>query len=123
MSDSAVDATAIVVAASAGAVIAGVLHYAVRGDDARRGWVAAATLFGGLVALGAADLMRHSPRETQFLTVVIGVALPVLGTLGLVRGTRRVRAWLRVLLAFLTATLLLFGGFLLGAVLSRWLPF
>jgi hypothetical protein len=123
MGNSAVDFLALGAGAGVALVIAAGLVLALRGDDARRGWIAATALFAALVALGVVDLLRHEPRETRFSNGAIGIALPVLGTLGILRGTRRVRPWIRWILAFLTAFVLVFAGFLLGAVLARFLPF
>lgn len=123
MGSSAVDIPVIILTAVVAAMITGVLAWALRDGNARRGWLAAAGLVVALLVMGVVDLLRHSPRETPFTLLVVGVVPPVLGALGILRGTRRMRPWLRWLLAFGTALLLLFGGFLLGAVVSRWLPF
>lgn len=122
MGNSAVDVTALAIGAAVALLVVGVLAWALRGDDARRGWLAAAGLFLGLTAIGVVDLVRYSPRETPFGIVAIGALVPVLGTFGLLRGTRTVRPWIRWPLAFLTAFLLVFGGLLLGAMVARWLP-
>ena len=123
MGSSAVDFIALGTAAAIALVIVVVLAFALRGENTRRGWIMAGVLFAALCAVGIVDLLRHSPRETMFSNVVIGMLVPVLGTLGILRGTRRVRPWIRWVVAFLTAFLLLFVGFLLGATVARFLPF
>jgi hypothetical protein len=123
MGNSAVDPIALAVGVGLALVITVALVLALRGDNARRGWIVAAALVAALSALGAVDLLRHEPRETPFSNLVIGVVLPVLGTLGILRGTRTVRPWIRWVLAWITAFLLVFAGFLLGAVLASYLPF
>ena len=123
MGSSAVDFIALGTAAAVALVIVVVLALALRGGDTRRGWIAAGALFTVLCALGIIDLLRHAPRETMFSNVVIGVLAPVLGTLGIMRGTRRVRPWIRWVVGYLMAFLLVFAGFLLGATVARFLPF
>lgn len=117
-----VDFPALVLATTIAAVVATALILAHRGDDNRRGWIVAAALAAVLLALGSADLLRQSPREMHITTVLIGGSLPVLGALGMVRGTRRVHLWVRWMMVFATALVLLFGGLLIGAaVLPRFL--
>lgn len=122
MGNSAIDVTALVVGAIIALMVTGALGWALRSGGTRRGWMGAGGLFLALTALGVIDLLRHSPRETPFGIVIIGALLPVLGTLGLLRATRSVRPWIRWPLAFLLAFVLVFGGLLLGAAVSRWLP-
>ena len=123
MGASAVDIPAILLVIGLARVITVTLVRAHRDDQPRRGWIAAGILFLGLLALGIVDLLRYSPRETLFSVVAVGVAVPVLGAFGMVRATHRSRPWLRWTLTYLTALFLLFGGLLLGAAVSRWLPF
>ena len=123
MGSSAVDPIALGIGAITALIIVLTLGFALRGDQARRGWLAAAALFVGLSVLGALDLLRHSPRETPFSNAIVGVLIPVLGTLGILRGTRRVRPWIRWPLAWMIAFVLLFAGFLIGAMAARYLPF
>lgn len=121
--NSAVDIPALLLAIAVSVVIAAALLLAHRGGT-RRGWIAAGVLAVALMAAGVADLMRVPPRETHISTVASGVLLSVLGTLGIVRGTRRVRPWVRWALTIVAALVLLLGGLLLGAALvSRFLPF
>ena len=122
MGNSALDLTALVVGAIIALVVTGALGWALRREHTRRGWLVAAGLFAGLTAIGALDLLRHSPRETPFGIVGVGALLVVLGTLGFLRATRSVRPWIRWPLAFVLAFLFVFGGLLLGAAVSRWLP-
>jgi hypothetical protein len=123
MGSSAVDFIAVGTGAAVALLIVVALVLALREDNARRGWIVAGALFVVLSAAGIADLLRHSPRETPISNVLIGVLVPVLGTLGILRATRRVRPWIRWSVAYLTAFLLVFAGFLLGATLARFLPF
>ena len=123
MGNSAADPLALAVGAALAVVIVAVLAFAMRRDSMRQGWIAAAGLFVGLSAIGAVDLARHAPRETPFSTVLVGVAVPVLGTLALLRGMHRVRPWIRWPIAFVAAFALVFAGFLLGATLAPYLPF
>jgi len=100
------------------------LAFAHRAGSRRRVWVAAAVLTGLLIALGLIDLLRESPRETHLATVIVGASLPVLGAIGMIRGTRRVRPWLRWTLVFAGTVVLLFSALLIGAtILPRFLPF
>lgn len=122
MGNSALDLTALGLGAGIALLVTGALGWALRGGDTRRGWLVAAGLLVGLTAIGAFDLLRHSPRETPFGIVGVGALLVVLGTLGFIRATRSVRPWIRWPLAFLLAFLLVFGGLLLGATVARWLP-
>ena len=122
MENSAVDLTALLVGAAVAIAVTGTLGWALRGDDTRRGWLAAGALFVALTAIGALDLLRHSPRETPFGIVAVAALLLVLGTLGLLRATRSVRPWIRWPLTVSVAFLLVFGGLLLGATVARWLP-
>lgn len=123
MRDSAFDLTIVVVCLVVAALIAAVLIAALGKRNYRRGWLAAAALFAGLTGAGILDLVRVSPRETLFGIVIVGVALPVLGTLVLLRGTYALRPWLRATIAVAVAFVLIFAGFLLGALVARWLPF
>lgn len=123
MGNSALDVTALVIGAVVALVITGGLGWAVRDGTVRRGWLAAGALFAVLTLLGVVDLLRYSPRETAFSTVVIGMAVPVSSALGLLLATKRVRAWLRYTVVYLASFVLIFAGFLLGATLTRWLPF
>ena len=94
-----------------------------RGDNHRRGWLAAALLAAGLVILGLADLLARAPRETSIAAPIVGGILPVLGAVGMVRGTRRVTGWIRYPLVFVMTLVLLFAGLLIGATFaSRLIP-
>jgi hypothetical protein len=54
----------------------------------------------------------------------VGGTLPVVGALGMIRGTRAVRPWLRWPMVFVTTLVLLFAGLLLGATLfTHLIPF
>ena len=123
MGNSALDVTALVIGVVVALVITGVLAWAVRAGSHRRAWITAGILFVGLVALGVVDLLRYSPRETPFSTVIIGFAVPVLGATGLLLATTHVRPWIRYPVIVLITFLLVFAGLLLGATLTRWIPF
>lgn len=114
MNESAFDIPALLLALAVAVVIAASLIIAHRGGN-RRGWIVAGVLAVALIGIGAADILRAAPRETHVSTVATGVLLAVLGSLGMVRGTRRVRPWLRWLLTVLVALALLMVGLLLGA--------
>lgn len=123
MGNSALDVTALVIGVVVALAITGALAWAVRGGSHRRAWITAGILFLALVALGVVDLLRYSPRETLFSTVIIGFAVPVLGATGLLLATTHVRPWIRYPVTFLITFLLVFAGLLLGATLTRWIPF
>ena len=118
-----VDLPALLISITIALAITAALMRAHRGDNHRRGWIAAGLVTAVLIAIGMLDLARANPRETHFSTVIVAAALPVVGTLGMIRATRRVRPWVRWLMAFGTAFVLLFAGLLIGATLaSRLLP-
>ena len=124
MNSSPFDLAAVVVALLVAITIAGTLIVAHRGERHRRGWLAAAALFLGLGALAAIDLLRASPRESHLGAALSGILFAVLGTLGMVRGTRRVRPWLRWLMCTVSALVLLLAGLMIGAAfVSRVVPF
>jgi hypothetical protein len=124
MDTSALDFPAVMLATFIALGITVGLWYAHRGDDNRRAWIVAGGITALLLVVGLIDLLRSTPRETSLATVFVGAPLPVLGAVGMIRGTRRVRSHFRWLLVFVTAFVLLFGGLLLGAaVLPKYLPF
>ena len=118
MGNSAVDYHALTLGLLLGALIATALVVAYRSDNPRRLWVAGAALAAVLSIAGLVDLLRATPRETHVATALVGAILPVLGALGVVRAARRARWWIRWILAFVTAVVLLFGGLVLGATLA-----
>jgi hypothetical protein len=74
--------------------------------------------------LAAVDLARESPRETNFTTPLIAVAIATLASLGMVRATHRMRMLFRAPLIFVTAFILLLGGLLFAATYAATvLPF
>ena len=90
----------------------------------RRGWITAGVVAAVLLALGVIDLMAAPRHEIPVATVIVGATLPVLGAVGMIHATRRVRPWVRWIMVFVTSFVLLFGGLLLGATIpSRLLPF
>lgn len=120
---SVVDLSALLTAIGVALVITVALRIAHRGENHRRGWITAGILVAVLTGIGIVDLLRVQPRETYLATVIIGAALPVIGALGMIRGTRPVRPWIRWPLVFVTAFILLFAGLLIGATLaSRIFP-
>ena len=117
------DVPALLIAIGIALVITVAFRIAHRGENHRRGWITAGILVAALAGIGMFDLLRVQPREMQLATVIIGAALPVIGALGMIRGTRGVRSWIRWPLVFATAFVLLFVGLLIGATLaSRLLP-
>jgi hypothetical protein len=114
---SVVDVPALLLSILIAASIATALLFAYRGEDKRRTWIVGGVLVAVIMVLGVLDLAREVPRETHIATPFFGSAVPVLGALGMVRGTRGVRMWLRWSMVFVTALILLFGGLLLGATL------
>jgi cytochrome bd-type quinol oxidase subunit 2 len=123
MDTSAVDFLALTLAVVVALTITVSLSLAHRGEADRRAWIAAATLIALLMAVGLADVLRETPRQTHLASVFVGAPLPVVGAMGMRIATRRLRQIWRWLLTFATAFFLLFGGLLLGAaVLPRYLP-
>ncbi len=123
MNSSAVDIPALLLAVGISLAITTALALANRGENNRRAWSAGGAMAALLVVLGLFDLLRESPRETHLVTVFIGAALPVLFAIGAIRGTRRVRPWLRWTLVFAATVVGLFSGLQLGAaILPRYLP-
>jgi len=124
MDTAAVDFPALLLATIVAAGITAVCVLAYRGHDTRRLWIAAGAFAVLLFAIGLADLLRATPQETHYAAPVVGVILPVLGAVGMIRAARRMRPWLQWLLVFGTAFILLFAGLLIGAtVVPRFLPF
>jgi hypothetical protein len=115
MEHSVVDIPALILSVVIAAAITVALELAHADDNHRRGWIVSGAVAAVLTLLIMADLLRATPRQTPLITAVFGGVLPVLGALGLVRGTRRMRPWIRWPLVFITAFILLYGGLLLGA--------
>ena len=123
MDTSVVDFLALTLALVVALMITATLLMAYRGVATRRAWIAAATLIGLLIAVGLADVLRETPRQTHIATVIVGAPLPVLGAMGMILATRRIRPIWSWLLTFGTAFVLLFVGLLIGAaLLPRYLP-
>jgi hypothetical protein len=119
-----IDYAALTLAALIAVGITAALMHAHRGDNHRRGWIGAGIVAAVLLAIGVVDLMAAPRHEIPIATVIVGATLPVLGALGMIRATRRVRPWVRWLMVFGTAFVLLFGGLLLGATIpSHLMPF
>jgi hypothetical protein len=125
MEHSVLDLPALFLAIVIAAVVSGVTIAAHDDGSTRRTWLAALGLAVALLAIGIFDLVREQPRETHLGTVVLGVTLPILGAIGTMRSTKRVRRrWIRWPLIFLATFLLVFVGTLVGAtVVPRYLPF
>lgn len=121
---SIIDVPALVVGILVAVVVAAALLWAHRRDDHRRGWITAGVVVLLIAALAALDLSRESPRETNFTTPLFAGAIATLATVGMVRATRRVPMWLRAILAFVTAFVMLMGGLLMAAsYFGKLLPF
>lgn len=122
MDTTAIDFTALGAGAGVAGVITLVLALAARDERWGRVWIAAAAVALALIALGLGDLVRERPRETHLATVLLGVPLPVLAAVGMIRATHRVRAWYRWPMVYVTALLALFAGLFVGAaILPRYL--
>ena len=122
MDTAVIDFPALAIGFTVSLVITVALSRAERGGDRRRDWIVAGALAALLIAIGLVDLLRETPRQTHVATVLVGVPLPILGALGVIRATRRVRPALRWTVVFSTTFVLLFGGLLIGAaVVPRWL--
>jgi len=119
-----IDYAALVIAALIALGITAALMRAHRDDNHRRGWLTAGYVAAALISIGIADLVAAPRHEIPGATVLVGATLPVLGSVGMIRATRRVRPWVRWIMVFATAFVLLFGGLLIGATVpSRLLPF
>ena len=70
-----------------------------------------------LIAIGLVEILTARPREVHVATIVLGVPLPILGALGLIRATRRMRAWVRWPIVYVATLVLMFAGLLLGATM------
>jgi hypothetical protein len=111
---------AVVIAAS----VTTTLIMSERPFDHRRIWRAGGILAVVLIALGLLDVFTRSPRELTPSVIVLGAATPILGSIGIIYGTRRVKPWVRWILVFVTAFLLLFVGLIFGATTTaRYLGF
>jgi uncharacterized membrane protein YfcA len=115
MNLSGADVASLLIATAIAAAIATVLLRFDSRVDVRRGWIVAGILTLVIVTLGAIDLFRQPWPDVPFSAVIIAALFAVLGTKGIVHGTRRVRPWLRWLLAFVIAYVMLFAGLLVGA--------
>lgn len=121
MNNSTFDYSALLIAVAIALVITAALSTAYRRENRKRLWIVAGLLTAALVGIGLIDLLRASPRETHIATVIVAPMLSVLGALGMIRGTRGVRARIRLPVVFLTALSLFFAGLLIGATLvPRW---
>ena|SRR5438552_3772793 len=119
-----IDYAALAVAVLISVAIATILLRAHRGESSRRGWITAAYVSATLIAIGIIDLVAAPRHEIPGATVLVGATLPVLGAVGMIHATRRVRPWVRWLMVFATAFVFLFGGLLIGATVpSHLLPF
>ena len=114
--DTVVDFPALALALSVSLLIAVAQMWADRAGP-RRGWLVSLALAVALVAISLLDLIRETPRQTHMATAIVGGTLPVLGALGLVRATRRVRVWIRWPLVFASTFVLVFAAVLIGAAL------
>jgi hypothetical protein len=123
MEHSVLDLPALFVAILVSIIITGVLIVAHGDYNKRRGWIAAGLLAAALIAIGLFDLLRQQPRETHLATVFLGATLPIVGAIGVIRGTKRVtRRWIRWPVIFLATFILLFVGLLFGAtIVPRYL--
>jgi uncharacterized membrane protein HdeD (DUF308 family) len=122
--DQIIDYAALALGILIAAAITLVLMRAHRGENSRRGWITAGVVAAILLAIGIIDLMAAPRRELPLATVIVGATLPVLGAVGMIHATRRVRPWVRWIMVYVTTLLLLFIGLLIGATApSRLIPF
>jgi hypothetical protein len=118
-----IDYAALALALGIALIIDVALGWADRGAIPRRSWLMAAALAAVLMTLGLIEVLAAKPREVHFATVLTGVPLPILGGLGLIRATRRMRPWVRWPVIYLATLMLLFAGLLIGAAMvPRYLP-
>ena len=123
MDTSAIDFPALLTMIVAALGITAAIGFAGRGGSRSRRWLGALGVTIALVAIGLADLLRESPRETHLATLFIGIPLPVLAAMATERLTRRIRVWLRWLIVFLVTFVALLSGLLIGAAIApRFLP-
>lgn len=116
-----VDIPALLLAIAISAAITAVLALYAR-EGRKRDWLIAGAAALVLTAIGVANLMTESPRETHIATAFTGAMLPVAGAMGIIAGTKRVRPWLRWLVVFVLTFVLLVSGLLLGAsILPRFI--
>ena len=117
----AVDVAALSVSVVLAAAITAIVAFFAN-TGTRRDWIVAGIMAVVLMAAGIINLLGETPRETHMAMAVVGALFPVAGAVGLARGMRRVRPWLRWTVIFLAAFVLLLGGMLLGAsILPRFL--
>ena len=120
MDTAAVDFAALAIGIGVAAVIVAALAWADRGAIARRSWIVAAVLGGALITIGLLEILTSKPREVHIATILVGVPLPILSALALIRATRSMRRqWVRWSIIYVATLLLLFAGLLLGAA---WIP-
>lgn len=115
MNTGAIDYSALALALTITLAITVALGWADRGAIPRRSWLMAAALAAVLISIGLAEILTAKPREVHVATVLIGAPLPILGSLGLIRATRRVRPWARWPVIYVATLALMFAGLLIGA--------
>ena len=117
----AVDVPALTLSLLAAAAVTAAVGF-LADKRTNRDWLVTAGLALIVMAIGIANLMTESPRETHIAAPIVGALLGVFGATGLTHGTRRVRPWIRWPAVFLGTFVLLLGGLLFGAsVLPRFL--
>jgi intracellular septation protein A len=117
MNTGPIDYAALALALGVTLVIDVALGWADRDAIPRRSWLMAAALAAVLTTIGLVEILTAKPREVHMATVFTGVLAPVLGALGLIRATRRVRPWARWPIIYVSTLVLLFAGLLIGAAL------
>ena len=115
MDTSAIDFPALALAGTIALAITVSLAWADRSGSSRRPWLVAGALGAVLITIGLVEILTATPREVHVATVLVGIPVPVLSALGLIRATRRVRPWIRWPAVFVATLVLLFAGLLVGA--------
>lgn len=117
MDTGAIDSAALALALGVTLIIDVALGWSERDAIPRRSWLMAAALAAVLMTIGIVEVLTAQPREVHVATVFIGVPLPILGALGLIRATRGMRPWVRWPIIYASTLVLLFVGLLIGAAM------
>lgn len=117
MDTGSIDYAALSLALAIVLVVVVALAWADRDALPRRSWLMAAALAAVLMTIGIVEVLTAKPREVHVAAILIGVPSPILGALGLIRATRRMRPWVRWPVIYVSTLVLLFAGLLVGAAM------